>query len=146
MIKKSLKHTLLINIGAFLLVLMLELLSGWLNKDQFDTTYSFYLWNLNYATFIMGIIWINHFILIPFFLDKRCYFLYGILLIGSIFLGGYLKGYGNDWPHISKMFFFFVYTTGTGMAAFFLRRNMIVQRENAEKEKLQRTGESSFFI
>ena len=138
MIKKSLKYTLLINIGAFLLVLILELLSGWLIKGQFDTTYSFYLWELSFAAIIMGIIWINHFALIPFFLDKKRYFLYAILLIGSIFLGSYLKGYEKGWSVVYKLCFFFLYTTGTGMAAFFLRRNMIIQRENDEKEKLQK--------
>jgi two-component system LytT family sensor kinase len=140
MIKKSLKHTIGINIGAFLLVIILEILGGWLFKDNFDTTYSFYLHNLSYTAIIMVIIWINHFIFIPFFLDKRNYFLFGIMLIGSIFLGAYLKGYPN-WIGVYKIFFFLIYTTGTGMAAFFLRRNMIIQRENDEKEKLQKEME-----
>lgn len=144
MIKKPLKHTILINIGALVLVAILEILSGWLTRDVFDTTYSFYLWNFNYAIFIMGIIWINHFILIPFFLDKKRFFLYGILLIGSIFFGAYLKGYTSGWPYISKMFFFLIYTTGTGMAAFFLRRNMIIRRENDEKESLQKEMELTY--
>jgi len=144
MIKKSLKRTLLINVGAFLLVVILEILSGWLNRDNFETSYSFYLWNLNYAAYIMSIIWINHFVLIPFFLDKKKYFLFATLLIGSIFLTSYFKGYGIGWPHISKLFFFFLYTTGTGMAAFFLRRNIIVQKENAEKDKLQREMELTY--
>jgi two-component system LytT family sensor kinase len=144
MIKKSLKHTILINIGAFLLVAILEILSGWIIRDKFDTNYSFYIWGLSYAAFMMGIIWINHFVLIPFFLDKRRYFLYGILLIGSIFLGACLKGNSISWPIVSKLFFFFIYTTGTGMAAFFLRRNMIIQRENVEKEKLQKEIELTY--
>ena len=144
MIKKSLKLTLLINIGAFLLVLILEILSGWIIRDKFDSNYYFYKWGLSYAVYIMGIIWINHFVFIPFFLDKRRYFLYGILLIGSIFLGAYLKANMKGWHDISKFFFFFIYTTGTGMAAFFLRRNMIIQRENDEKEKLQKEMELTY--
>ncbi|OUS02859.1 hypothetical protein A9Q86_02080 [Flavobacteriales bacterium 33_180_T64] len=144
MIKKSFKHIILLNIGAFVLVAILEILSGWLTRDSFDTPYSFYLWNLKYATYIMGLIWVNHFVFIPYFLDKKRYFLFGILLIGSIFLVAYFKTYGKDWPIVSKLFFFFLYTTGTGMAAFFLRRNMIVQRENAEKEKLQREMELNY--
>lgn len=144
MLKKSLKNTLLINIGAFLLVAILELLSGWLIRDQFDTPYSFYMWGLSYAVLIMAIIWINHFVLIPYFLDKKKYILYGILLIGSIFLCSYLRGNSQGWPGVSKFFFFFIYTTGTGMAAFFLRRSMIVQRENDEKEKLQKEIELTY--
>lgn len=144
MVKKSLRHIILINIGAFVLVAILEILSGWLTRDSFDTPYSFYLWNLKYATYIMGLIWVNHFVLIPYFLDKKRYFLFGILLIGSIFLVAYFKAYGKDWPVVSKLFFFFLYTTGTGMAAFFLRRNMIVQRENAEKDKLQKELELTY--
>ena len=144
MIKKSLKHTILINIGAFLLVAILEILSGWLIRDQFDTNYSFYLWGFNYAIYIMVIIWINHFVFIPFFLDKKRYFLYGILLIGSILIGAYLKANVKGWHDVSKFFFFFIYTTGTGMAAFFLRRNMIIQRENDEKEKLQKEIELNY--
>ncbi|WP_430411454.1 sensor histidine kinase [Kordia sp.] len=143
MIKKSLKHTILLNIGAFLLVIILEILGGWLFKDNFDTTYSFYLHNLSYTAIIMAVIWVNHFIFIPFFLDKRRYFLYGILLIGSIFLGSYLKAYPS-WIGVYKIFFFLIYTTGTGMAAFFLRRNIIIQRENAEKEKLQKEMELNY--
>ena len=145
MLKRSLKNTILINIGAFLLVLILELMSGWLFIDRYDTNYSFFLHGLNYAIVIMAIIWINHFVLIPFFLDKRRYFLYGILLIGSIFLVSYLKGNEKDgWLDISKFFFYLIYTTGAGMAAFFLRRNMIIQRENDEKEKLQKEMELTY--
>ncbi|NQX82301.1 MAG: histidine kinase [Flavobacteriaceae bacterium] len=144
MIKKSLKNTILINIGAFLLVTILELLSGWLIRDKFDSYYSFYKWGFGYATYIMVIIWINHFVFIPFLLDKRRYFLYGILLFVIIFLAACLKGESISWPSVSKYFFFFIYTTGTGMAAFFLRRNMIIQRENVEKEKLQKELELNY--
>lgn len=144
MIKNSLKHTLLINIGAFLLVLILELLSGWLIRDKFETSYSFYQWGFSYAVYIMGLIWINHFVFIPFFLDKKRYFLFGILLIGSIIIGACLKGNSLSLSSISKFFFFFLYTTGTGMAAFFLRRNMIIQSENVEKEKLKKELELTY--
>lgn len=133
------------NIGAYLLVLILELMSGWLFIDRYDNNYSFFLHGLNYTLAIMAIIWINHFVLIPFFLDKRHYFLYGILLIGCIFLVSYLKGNEKDgWLDISKFFFYLIYTTGAGMAAFFLRRNIIIQRESAEKEKLQKEMELSY--
>lgn len=145
MLEKSLKNTILINIGAFLLVLILEILSMWAIKDRFDTNYSFFLHGLNYTIAIMAVIWINHFIFIPSFFDKRRYFLYTILLIGSVFIGAYLKGYGEDgWYGVYKMTFFLIYTTGTGMAAFFLRRNLIIQRENAEKEKLQKEIELNY--
>ena len=42
------------------------------------------------------------------------------------------------------MFFFLFYTTGTGMAAFFLRRNRIIQKENIEKERLQKEIELKY--
>lgn len=145
MFQRSLKHTLLLNIGAFLLVILLEILSIWTIKDKFDSEYSFYLHGLNYAVVIMLVIWFNHFILIPFFLDKRHYAGYGLLLIGSIFLGSYIRGYASGgWPVVSKFFFFLIYTTGTGMAAFLLRRNIIIQRERDEKEKLQRELELNY--
>ena len=144
MFKKSLKHTLLLNLGAFLLVLILEILSIWAVKDNFDSDYSFYLHGINYTVLIMMIIWINHFVYIPFFLDKHRYVLFGILLIGSIFLASYYKGYAKGWPVVSKFFFFLIYTTGTGMAAFLLRRNMIIQRERDEKEKLQKELELNY--
>ncbi len=135
----------LLNIGAFLLVFILELLSGWTFRDKYDTFFSFYLWGFSYAISIMGIIWINHFILIPYLFDKKRYFLYVFLLIGTILLGAYLKIYPKvNWSGITKIFFFLFYTTGTGMAAFFLRRNRIVQRENTEKDKLQREMELNY--
>ena len=143
MFKKSLKNTVLLNIGAFLLVLLLEILTGWLFKDNYESDYYFFISQLKYAVAIMGVILVNHFIHIPFFYDKRRYFLYGILLIGSIFLGAYLMAFPN-WIGVYKMSSFLIYTTGTGMAAFFLRRNLIIQRENAEKEKLQKEIELSY--
>jgi len=143
MIKKSLKHTIGLNLGAFLLVATFEILSGWLFRDKFETTYSYYLWQLSYAITIMGVIWVNHFILIPFFYDNRNYFFYAILLIGSIFLGAYLKAYPN-WIGVYKMVSFLIYTTGTGMAAFFLRRSVLMQRQKEEKEKLQKDMELNY--
>lgn len=142
MIKKSLKNTILINIGAFLLVFMLETLSNLFFKDNFKTSYLFYAHGLDYTFMIMGFIWVNHFILIPFFLDKKRYFIYGILLIGSLLLFSYLKT--NSWSGTSKISFFLLYTTGAGMAVFFLRRNMIIQKENEEKEKLQKEMELTY--
>ncbi len=145
MLKKSLQNTILLNIGAFLLVLILELLSGWMIVDRYDTPFSFFLWGLKYAFNIMAAIWINHFILIPYFFDKKRYVIYGLLLIASIFLVAYLEAYTkNNWSGVTKTFLFHFYTTGTGMAAFFLRRNMIIQRENTEKEKLQKEMELTY--
>ncbi|WP_298540003.1 histidine kinase [uncultured Aquimarina sp.] len=145
MIKTSLQHTILLNIGAFLLVLTLEVLSMWAIKDRFDTTFYFYLHGFNYTMAIMAIIWINHFVLIPSVFDKRRYFLYTILLIGSVFFVAYLKGYWKDgWYGVYKMIFFLIYTTGAGMAVFFLRRNMIIQREKEDKEKLQKEMELNY--
>ncbi len=144
MIKKSLQKTLLINIGAFLLVLTLELLSGLINRENFGSSYVYFHWALSYTVHIMGIIWINHFVYIPFVLDKKRYVLYGILLIGSVYLVACIKG-GSFFPSdISKFFFFFMYSTGTGMAAFFLRRNTMIQKENVEKEKLQKELELTY--
>ena len=146
MIKKSLKHTILLNIGAFILVVIFETLSMWIAKDKFDSNYSFMKWNLSYAIYIMGVIWANHFILIPFILDKKWYLLYGITLIAAIFLAAYIRGYenGKDLKYVSKMFFFLFYTTGTGMAAFFLRRNRVIRKESIEKEKLQKDIELKY--
>jgi len=144
MTKKSLQKTLLINIGAFLLVLLLELLSGWLIRDKFDSTYNYYKWGLNYAIYIMGLIWLNHFVLIPVFLDKKRYVLFVILLISSIIIAASLKANSIALVSLNKFFFFFLYSTCTGMAAFFLRRNIIIQRENAEKEKLQKEQELTY--
>ena len=145
MIKTSLKNTLLLNIGAFLLVLILEVLSMWAIKGKFESDYYFFLHGLHYTIAIMAIIWINHFVIIPLFFDKRRYFLYTILLMGCVFFVAYLKGYEKgSWYGVYKMIFFLIYTTGTGMAAFFLRRTMIIQRENDEKEKLQKEMELNY--
>jgi len=144
MIKKSLQKTLLINIGAFILVLILELLSGWLIRERFDSTYNYFDWALGYAVYIMGLIWINHFVLIPFFLDKKRYVLFVILLICSIIIAASLQANSLALVRVNKYFFFLLYSTCTGMAAFFLRRNIIIQRENAEKEKLQKEQELTY--
>lgn len=100
---------------------------------------------LHYAISIMVVIWINHFILIPYLFDKKRYFLYVPLLIGSLLLGAYIKIYPQvSWSEVTKMLYFLIYTTGTGMAAFFLRRNIIFRRENDEKEKLQKETELNY--
>ncbi|MCH2193015.1 histidine kinase [Kordia sp.] len=139
------KNTILLNIGAFLLVLILEVLSVWAIKDKFDTDYSFYLHSVNFTIAIMGVIWINHLVLIPYLFDKKRYFLYTILLFGSLFLGAYMKAYAKDgWYGVNKMIFFLIYTTGTGMAAFFVRRNILFRKENDEKESLQKEMELNY--
>ena len=144
MIKKPLQKTILINVSACVLVLILELLSGWINRANFGSSYVYFHWALSYTVHIMGIIWINHFVYIPFVLDKKRYVLYGILFIGSVYLVACVKG-GSFFPSdISKYFFFFMYTTGTGMAAFFLRRNTMIQKENVEKEKLKKEMELTY--
>ena len=68
--------------------------------------------------------------------------------MGSLFFVAYLKGYGKEsgWYGVYKMIFFLIYTTGTGMAAFFLRRTINIQRENAEKEKLQKDTDKQQII
>lgn len=145
MFQKSLKNTVLINVGAFALVLILELLSGWTFKDRHETPFMFLLWGLHYAISIMVVIWINHFVLIPYLFDKKRYFLYIPLLFGSLLLGAYLKIYPQvSWSEVTKMLYFLIYTTGTGMAAFFLRRNIMFRRESDEKEKLQREMELNY--
>ena len=145
MSNKSLQKTLLLNIGAFLLVLILEILSVWAIRDRFDTDYSFYAHSISYTVAIMGVIWINHFVLIPHLFDKKRYVIYILLLIGAVFLGAYLKEFvKNGWYGVYKMIFFLLYTTGTGMAAFFIRRNILFRRENDEKEKLQKEMELTY--
>ncbi|WP_298896447.1 histidine kinase [uncultured Psychroserpens sp.] len=142
MFKRSLKNTILLNIGAFLLVFLLETVSNLFFKDNFDDSYSFYAHGLDYTVMIMGFIWVNHFILIPFFLDKKKYVLYAILLIGSLLIFSYFRT--GTWSGTSKIFFFLLYTTGAGMAVFFLRRNTLIQKENDEKEKLQKEMELNY--
>ena len=145
MANKSLQHTILINAGAFLLVFILEILDVWTIKDGLNSDFPFFSHALSYTTTIMIVVWLNHFVLIPFVLDKKKYFSYGILLIGSIFLAAYFKGYIRGNPvGFSKMFFFLIYTTGAGMAAFLLRRNIIFRRENEEKERLQKEMELNY--
>ncbi len=145
MFKKSLKNTILINVGAFVLVFILELLSGWTFRERHDSPLSYYLWGLHYTISIMVVIWINHFVLIPYLFDKKRYLGYVPLLILSILFGGYLKIYSEaSWSEMAKMFSFLIYTTGTGMAAFFLRRNIIFRRESDEKEKLQKEMELNY--
>ncbi|MDC8004252.1 histidine kinase [Aureisphaera galaxeae] len=145
MIQKSLKNTLLINLGAFLLVLLLELFSNLIIKDKLGSDYALFVHSLSYTVHIMGIIWVNHFFLIPYFLDKKRYLLFSIFLLATIFAAISTKiNFEYGWIAISKFFFFFLYTTGTGMAVFFLRRNIRIQRENSEKEKLQRELELNY--
>ena len=143
MIKKSLQHNILINIAAFVFVFILEVLSLWTIKDVLDTDFPIFFHSFNYSVIVMIVIWINHFILIPFLFDKRRYAIYGILLVGSIFIGSYLWAFSN-WIGVSKMFFYLIYTTGTGMAAFLLRRNLLLRRDRDEKENLQKVMELNY--
>lgn len=134
MIKKSLNNTILINVSAFLLVFILETLSVWTIKDNLDPDFPYLTHGFNYALVIMIIIWVNHFALIPAVLDKKRYFLYGILLFCGIFTGAYIRGFSSGGYGVSKMFFFLIYTTGTGMAVFFLRRSIYIYNEKIMKK------------
>lgn len=145
MFKKSLKNTILINVGAFVLVFFLELLSGWTFRGRHDTPLDYYAWGLDFTISIMVVIWINHFVLIPYLLDKKRYFVYVPVLLISILFGACLKTYPEIiWPEVAKMISFLIYTTGAGMAAFFLRRSIIFRRESDEKEKLQKERELKY--
>lgn len=144
MAKTSFKNTLLINIGAFILVAILELMSNLVILDKFETTYSFYMSGFTYTVYIMVVIWINHFVFIPYFLDRKKYILFVLLLLTTIFLAASIKAYDKSWTSVYKISFFLIYTTGTGMAAFFLRRNLLFKRENEEKEKLQKEIELKY--
>lgn len=144
MAKTSLKNILRINIGAFILVAILEIMSNLVILDKFETTYSFYMSGVTYTVYIMGVIWMNHFIFIPYFLDKKKYVLYILLLLATIFVASSIKAYDKSWTSVYKISFFLFYTTGTGMAAFFLRRNLLFKRENEEKEKLQKEMELKY--
>jgi sensor histidine kinase YesM len=136
--KKSWRYILLVNLAAFVLVALWEILSIWNAKDKFETDMAYYLHGIKFAVVIMIVIWLNHFLLIPFIYDKRKYVTYALSLLATIFLVSFIQGYANGWVSVSKMFFFLIYTTGTGMAVFLLRRNLRIQRENEEKEKLQK--------
>ena len=144
MSKSSLKKTIVFNVGAFLFVLLLEILSGLLSIDNYESLYDFYMWQFSYAVMIMSVIWINHLLLIPLLFDKKYYLFYGILLLITIGLGTQLKAFGKELGYVSKLFFFLIYTTGTGMAFFFLRRSMLFQKKNSEKEKLQKEMELNY--
>lgn len=144
MAKKSLKNTLLINIGAFILVALLEIMSNLVIRDKFETTYSFFMSGFTYTVYIMCVIWINHFVFIPYFLDKKKYILFVLLLLTTIFVASSIKAYDKSWTTVYKISFFLIYSTGTGMAAFFLRRNLLIKRENADKEKLQKESELKY--
>ncbi|MGB0890783.1 MAG: sensor histidine kinase [Flavobacteriaceae bacterium] len=144
MAKKSLKNVLLINIAAFILVAILEIMSNLVILDKFETAYSFYMSGFTYTAYIMAIIWMNHFVFIPYFLDKKKYIFFVLLLLTTIFIASSIKAYDKSWTSVYKIYFFLIYTTGTGMAAFFLRRNLLFKRENEEKEKLQKEMELKY--
>lgn len=142
MYNRSIKNIILLNLGAFLLVFALETVSNLFFRDNFDNNYSFLAHGLNFTMMIMGFIWVNHFVFIPFFLDKKKYFAYGLLLIASLLIFSYLRT--GTWAGTSKTFFFLLYTTGAGMAVFLLRRNVLIRKENDDKEKLQKEMELNY--
>jgi len=144
MSKKSVQKTILFNLVAFILVLLLELLSSWSSINVYDSGYSFFIHQLSYTVMIMLVIWVNHYLLIPFIFDKKQYVLYGVFLLVAIFLGTQVKAFGKDAAYTSKLFFFLTYTTGTGMAFFFSKRSIAFQKENAQKEKLQKEMELNY--
>lgn len=82
--------------------------------------------------------------LIPYVFDKKRYLLYAVSLFITICIGIQLKEFGRDFASSIKIFLIYSYITGTGMAFFFLRRTMLLQRENAEKEELQKQMELKY--
>ncbi|WP_340067277.1 sensor histidine kinase [Ascidiimonas aurantiaca] len=111
---------------------------------NYETFYDYFIWQFVYASMVMLVIGVNHFLLIPYFLDRKRYILYVILLLLTIYLGIQLKSYGKDLGYSIKVFLIFTYITGTGLAFFFLKRSITFQKENAEKEKLQKETELNY--
>ncbi len=140
----TIKKTILINSLAFVFVLLLELLSGWSSIDVYDSPSAFFIWQLSYTIMIMFVIWVNHYVLIPLFLDKKRYLIYALSLLLLIVIGTQFKAFGKDFSYTSKVFFFLIYTTGTGMAFFFLNRSITFQKVNAQKDKLQKEMELNY--
>jgi len=141
---KPIKNNVRFNIIAFLAIFLLELLISSSTFNKYETTFDFLVWQLAYAMMIMLVIWLNHFLLIPYIFDKKRYVIYVILLLLTIYLGIQLKTYGRDLGYTIKVFLIVTYITGTGLAFFFLKRFIAFQKENAQKAKLQKEMELNY--
>ncbi|WP_306012308.1 MULTISPECIES: sensor histidine kinase [unclassified Allomuricauda] len=93
---------------------------------------------------VILVVGINHFFLIPYLLDNKRYVFYSILLLVTIYLGIQLKSYGKDFGYSIKVFLIFTYITGTGLAFFLLKRSIVFEKENAQKNKLQKEMELNY--
>lgn len=140
----KIQKTIVINSLAFVFVLLLELLSSWSSIDVYDSHSAFFIWQLSYTIMIMFVIWVNHYFLVPVFLDKKRYVIYALGLFLFLVIGTQFKAFGKDLEYTSKVFFFLIYTTGTGMAVFFLNRSITFQKESAQKDKLQKEMELNY--
>lgn len=142
--KKALIKTLFLNAVIYLLVFLLDILKSWHYRDQFESEMEFYSSTFLNVSIIMGLIWINHLLLIRYLFDKKKYLLYGVILFGIVLFVGFYIGYEGGWYKVVAITLFYSYTTGMGMGAFFLRRSLRIKKQINEKEQLQRKMEVNY--
>jgi two-component system, LytTR family, sensor kinase len=99
---------------------------------------------LQNALFVMGLVWLNHYFFIPYFFDKKKYFLYGCLLFVVIFSIALYFGYHRSAFKVFSVFNYYTFTTGIGMSIFFVVRSLNFQKEIIEKEQLQQQMELNY--
>lgn len=142
--KNAITKIIFFNAGIFLLVLALNFLASWKFIDEYNGNYDFFISTFNEVVFVMGVIWINHLVLVKYLFDKKKYLSYGFILLGIILIYAIFMADGKGWYKVLRIGLFYSYTTGTGMAAFFLRRSLRAKDELIEKDELQRTLEINY--
>lgn len=114
-------------------------------ENSGQTIRSFLAAQLTDTALIMTIIIFNHQVLIRYFLDRKKYTIYVVLLLMAIFTAGYATGFPRGgWAKVNTISFYYAYFTIAGMAVFFLHRNFRIAREANEQRELQKEMELNY--
>lgn len=136
-------HIVIRNVFFLLLIFFFQVAEFWTYMDKSNQTLpAFLLAQLIDSLYIMGIIVVNHLLLIRFLFEKKHYVLYILLLLLIIFAVSYLTRFNpGGWIKVNTIFFYYAYFVGAGMAVYFIHRNIIISREISEQRDLQREME-----
>ncbi len=93
---------------------------------------------------ILSLIYLNHYVWLPHFFERKRYALYVFLVIASILGVSYLQNLHCGCNAVKAKFFYYFLTTGIGMAALFYRRYWKHEQHLQQKELLQQKMELKY--
>lgn len=133
------------DILIILLVYSMLIFKSWEHRYNYAGGFTEYLFENGITCFvILSIVYFNHLVLIPTLFEKKRYIFYGLAITGFILVFSYLQDLHCGCNAVKAKFFYYLLTTGIGMAVLFYNRYIKQESNLKEKELLQRQMELNY--